>query len=53
MSSTIAGRSPKQAKALRGVALHTKASPETIKLTAQYEPLCRAPLLENGVGRPR
>lgn len=29
----------------RGVAVHTKASPETVELTDQYEPLCRAPLL--------
>lgn len=31
----------------RAVAVHTKASPETVELTAQYEALCRAPLLEN------
>ena len=31
----------------RGVAVHTKASPETIELTAQYEALCRAPILGN------
>lgn len=30
----------------RGVAVHTKGSPEVIELTATYEPLCRAPLLE-------
>jgi len=31
----------------RGVALHRKASPETVELTGQYEALCRAPLLGN------
>jgi hypothetical protein len=35
----------------RSVAVHTKASPETVELAAQYEPLCRAPILETGVGR--
>jgi hypothetical protein len=34
----------------RGVALHTKASPETVELTAQYEALCRAPLLTTPAG---
>jgi hypothetical protein len=36
----------------RGVAAHTKASPETIELAAAYEGLCEAPLLDAGVGRP-
>jgi len=29
----------------RGVAVHRQASPETVELTAQYDELCRAPLL--------
>jgi hypothetical protein len=36
----------------RGVGVHKRASPETIELTAQYEALCRAPLMDKGVGRP-
>lgn len=37
----------------RGVAVHRKASPETVELTPEYEALCRAPLLENLTVPPR
>jgi hypothetical protein len=29
----------------RGVAVHTKASPDAVELAAQNDPLCRAPIL--------